>query len=352
LRRTLGWALSLPLLLAGCTAPLERTFSTSGDASTRSGLTALGDGAVFGNEAGRVLRLGARGEVQWTAELAHEVRLSPLVVRDTVVATTTGNDAVGLDAATGARRWRTELPHPAVAVAARGGSACLLLEDGTLVLLDAATGVLQSQTPWANALGIHPPAPAHLALLAAPAGQLLLAGPGAVVAIAADGGRRWRSVVREAAGLLVHDGRIYTVDAAGTLLALDIDSGEVRWQRALGARPASGVAFGLDRLWVGLENQTLVGVRSADTDPLWTVQVPGPVVAPPVEFLGRLLVPTADREGRLLALEVGAPGHPASAQLDSPLRTSPLVRGNAVWVLAQDGRVVGYRLRTAGETGR
>ena len=74
--------------------------------------------------------------------------------------------------------------------------------------------------------------------------------------------------------------------------------------------------------------------------------VPGLVVARVVEFQGRLLVPTAAREGRLLALDVGAPGNPPAARLDSPLRTAPLVRGDTAFVLAQDGRVVGFRLRS------
>ena len=78
-----------------------------------------------------------------------------------------------------------------------------------------------------------------------------------------------------------------------------------------------------------------------------SLPLPAPALAPLVEFQGRLMVPTSGREGRLLALEVAAPGNPPSARLDSPLRTSPLVCGDTVWVLALDGRVVGFRLRSA-----
>jgi outer membrane protein assembly factor BamB len=290
--------------------------------------------------------------VLWTAELAHEVRLTPLVLQDTVVATTTGTDAVGLDAVSGVRRWRVDLPKTAVALAGVGRSAFFLSEDGELIALEAHTGVVQSRTAWATALGLRPPSTARLALVAAPGERLLLAGPGAVLALGPDAGRRWRASARETLGLLVQDGLVYTVDPSGRVVALDLETGEVRWQRALGVRPASSAAFALDRLWVGLDNQTLVGFRPQDEDPLWTVPVPGPVVAPLVEFHGRLLVPTSARQGRLLALEVGAPGNPASAQLDSPLRTSPLVRGDTVWVLAQDGRVVGFRLRSVAESAR
>jgi outer membrane protein assembly factor BamB len=340
------------LVCVGCSSPLEKVFTVSGDAPSRSGLAALGDGAVFGNEAGRVLSLGAGGATRWTAELAHEVRLSPVVVGDTVVVTTTGTDVMGLDAATGARRWRTELQRSASALAGLGSRVHLLADDGELLAFEASTGLAVWRTAWGSALGLRPGGPARLGLAAAPGERLLLAGPGAVVALGSDGSRRWRTAVHEANGLLVRDGLVWTVDLSGRVFALDVETGEVRWQRNLGAPPASPPAFALDRLWVGLRNQTLVGFRPKDDGPLWTVQVPGLVVAAVTEFQGRLLVPTGGREGRLLALEVGAPGNPPAARLDSPLQTAPLVRASTIWVLAQDGRVVGFRLRSAAGSGR
>ncbi len=339
----------MPLFLVclGCSSPLQKVFSTSGDAPSRSGLAALGAGAVFGNEAGRVVRLGPGGALLWTAELAHEVHLTPVVVGDTVVAATTGTELVGLDAVTGARRWRTELPRTGTALTGLGSRVHLLSDDGELFALEARTGVLVWRTAWGNPLGLRAPGQGRLAVVAANPDRLLLTGPAAVVAVGLDGSRRWRTAVHEATGLLVEEGLVWTVDQGGEVLALDLETGEVRWQRALGAPAASTPAFALERLWVGLRNQTLVGLRPKDEGPLWSVQLPGPALAPVVEFQGRLMVPTSGREGRLLALDVGAPGNPPSARLDSPLRTAPLVRGDTVWVLALDGRVVGFRLRSA-----
>ncbi len=346
-----AWPLLLPLCL-GCSSPLEKVFSLSGDAPSRSGLVPLGDGAVFGNEAGRILRLGPGGAAQWTAELAHEVRLAPAVAANVVVVATTGSDLLGLDVASGNRRWRTELTRPAAALAALGTRVYVLLDDGDLLAVESSSGDVVVRAALGSALGLHPGGAARLALAAAAADRLVLAGPAAVLAVGADATRRWRTPVREPLGLLPLEGRVWTVEQSGRVLALDLATGELLWQRALGAPPTSPPAHALDRLWVGLANQTLVGFRLKDEGPLWTVQVPGPVVAPVVEFQGRLLVPTAAQEGRLLALDVGAPGNPPSARLDSPLRTSPLVRGNTAWVLPQDGRVVGLRLRSAGGSGR
>ncbi len=351
MRRGRAWPLLL-LLCLGCSSPLEKVFSVSGDAPSRSGLAPLGDGAVFGNEAGRVLRLGPTGAVLWTAELAHEVRQTPAVVGDTVVVATVAGDLVGLDAATGSRRWRTEVPRPGAALVALAGRVHLLSEEGELLAVEAATGGLVWRTALGSALGLRPGAAGRLALATDMKDWLVVAGPAAVLMVGASGGRRWRAVVHEPTGLLVWQERVWTVEETGRVVALDLETGEVAWQRALGAAPASPPAGALDRIWVGLQNQTLVGFRLYDEGPLWTAHVSGPVTAPVVEFQGRLLASTSGREGRLLALDVSAPGNPPSAQLDSPLRTSPLVRGATAWVLAQDGRVVGFRLRSVAGSAR
>jgi len=339
------------LACLGCSSPLERVFSVSGDAPTRSGLAALGEGAVFGNEAGRVLRLGPKGVVLWTAELAHEVRLTPAVVGDVVVVATAAGELVGLDAATGSRRWRNAVPRPAAPPVGLRGRAHLLSTEGDLFALETSSGELAWRASLASLLGVRPAGGGPFAL-AASFDSLLVAGPAAVLAVDGDGSRRWRTAVREPSGLLVFRNLVWTVESSGDVLALDLETGDVRWRRSLGFPPASPPGRALDRVWVGLQNQTLAGFRLGDEGPLWTVQTPGLVVASVVEFQGRLLVPTSAREGRLLALEVGAPGNPPSARLDSPLRTTPLVRGDTAWVLAQDGRVVGFRLKSVGGSAR
>jgi outer membrane protein assembly factor BamB len=346
-------ALAALLGCPGCTSPLEQVFSVSGDAPSRTGLVALGEGAVFGNDAGRVLRLGADGRVLWKAELVHEVRVAPTLVAGTLVVGTAAGDVVGIDASGGTSRWRTEAPGAAAALGSDATRAYLLSEDGELLALDASTGLLVWRTGWASALGLRPGLAARLFLAMAPAGRLLLAGPSGVVAVATeDGARRWRTPLHEPTGLLVSEEGVWTVEPSGRVVVLSLETGEVRWQRRLEGAPASPPARALDRFWVGLQNGTLVGFRPMDEGPLWTAEVPAPVVAAVAEAQGRLLVPTSGREGRLLALDVGAPGHPPSARIDSPLRTSPLVRGGTIWQLAQDGRVLGFRFRSAAETGR
>ena len=224
------------LLCAGCTAPLEHVFSTSGDAPAAPDWPFSAKARCLETRPGASCGLGRMGEILWTAELPHEVRLTPTVVRDTVVATTTGTDAAGFDAQTGARRWRLDLPRPAAALVGLGKTAYVLTEDGELLALDARTGALQSRTALATALGLHPPAPARLSLGWLPASGLLLSGPGAILLLGADTARRWRATVQGALGLLVQDGLLVTVDQSGQVLGLDLETGEARWQPSAGGQ--------------------------------------------------------------------------------------------------------------------
>ena len=154
-------ALAALLLSVGCNSPLEQVFSFSGDAPSRTGLVPLGDGAVFGNDAGRVVRLGPDGVARWTAELAHEVRIRPVVVGETVVVATSAGDVVGLDAGSGLQRWRTEIRGGAVALAGAGTRAHLLSEQGDLLGIDTVTGLLVWRVQCGPALGLKPGASAR-----------------------------------------------------------------------------------------------------------------------------------------------------------------------------------------------
>ncbi|HZW87895.1 MAG TPA: PQQ-binding-like beta-propeller repeat protein, partial [Myxococcaceae bacterium] len=114
-----GFALLLVVVCPACSAPLLPVFAVSGDAPSRTGLTALGDGAVFGNDAGRVIRLDGTGRVLWTVETGAEIELPLVLTEDGVVGAVSGGDTlVALDADSGHERWRAGGQPPAAALAA------------------------------------------------------------------------------------------------------------------------------------------------------------------------------------------------------------------------------------------
>jgi len=58
-----------------------------------------------------------------------------------------------------------------------------------------------------------------------------------------------------------------------------------------------------------------------------------------------LLVPTRDSQGWLLALKPREGPPVFTLRLDTPLLTRPVVLGDQLFVLGQDGRVLSWRLQ-------
>jgi outer membrane protein assembly factor BamB len=64
-----------------------------------------------------------------------------------------------------------------------------------------------------------------------------------------------------------------------------------------------------------------------------------------VEFREWVLVPTRDSQGWLLALKPREGPPVFTLRLDTPLLTRPVVLGDQLFVLGQDGRVLSWRLQ-------
>jgi outer membrane protein assembly factor BamB len=335
----------LALLLGGCSSPLLPVFAASGDAPSRTGLTKLGEGAVFGNDAGRVIRLDADGRALWTVETGEEIELPLVVTDDGVVGAVTGGDTVvALDADTGHERWRAG-GQPAVAALAAVGTRLLLLgREGELRSFPARAGGMPLRRGWNASLGVRPRAPPRG--LVALEGDVLAIGPAALLLLSGDDGSlRWKAPVREATGAVLDGDQLWTAEQAGRLVVLDPRTGGQRRVVPVGQRIVSPPTAALGRVWVGLEDHSLLGIDARGERPPWRATLPAPLLGGVAEWQDRVLVPTAGREGRLLAIDLARPGSPATARVDSALRTRPLVHGNVAWVLASDGRVLGFRFR-------
>ncbi len=340
-----GFPILLACLLAACSAPLVPVFTASGDAPSRTGLTPLGDGAVFGNDAGRVIRLDGAGRVLWTVETRGEIELPLVVSEDGVVGAVAGGDTlVALDASTGHERWRAGGQPPAAALAAVGTHLLLLGKEGELRSFPAHAGGMPRRRGWNASLGLRARTPPR-ALLPLEGGVLAI-GPAAVLLLSADDlTLRWKAPVRDGTGAVLDGDQLWTAEQSGRLLVLDRRSGAQRRVVPLGQQVISPPSAALGRIWVGLEDHSLVGIDGRGEQPPWRASLPAALVGGVAEWQDRLLVPTAGREGRLLAIDLARPGSPATARVDSALRTRPLVRGSVAWVLAADGRVLGFRFR-------
>src|SRR5262249_48334753 len=221
-------ALLLAALCPACSAPPLPVFTISGDAPSRTGLTPLGDGAVFGNDAGRVIRLDGAGRVLWTVETGAEIELPLVLTEDGVVGAVSGGDTlVALDADSGHERWRAGGQPPVAGLTAAGTRLVLLGKEGELRSFSARSGGLPLRRGWNASLGLRRGSPPR-GLLSLERGVLAI-GPAAVLLLSPeDGALRWKAPVREPTGAVLEGDALWIAEQSGRLLVLDGRSGAQR----------------------------------------------------------------------------------------------------------------------------
>ena len=255
--------------------------------------------------------------------------------------------------------WWPSTGRPGASCGARPGSPprrhwsqlgerlLLLGREGELRAFTARTGGLAWRKAWNASLGLRPglQARALLGLLASDADGLVL-GPAAVLLVSGmDGALRWKAPARVPVGVAVDGDGVWVAEQPGRIVLLDRRTGAVRRSLPVDRPVISPPALALGRVWVGLDDGSLLGVDTRGEGTPFRAALPGPMVGGVAEWQDRVLVPTSGTDGRLLAIDPVRPGSPATARVDSPLRTRPLARGPVAWQLASDGRVLGFRLR-------
>ena len=186
------------------------------------------------------------------------------------------------------------------------GERISVLEHGQGFNADPELAALQVTLPgavanntWPQAGGFPNHAMHHLALVAAPS-QIWRTSVG-------SGGDSYRPLVTEpvAAG-----GRIYTMDSASNLSALDLTSGAVVWRRDLTPESedelfGGGIATDGARIYVTTDYGYIYAVDASNGEIVWTTRIDSPVRAPPGFADGRLVVVTLDNRAIALSMDNG-----------------------------------------------
>jgi outer membrane protein assembly factor BamB len=247
------------------------------------------------------------GQERWRAPLSSELLSFPILHDGIVVARAIDGRTFGFDRADGARLWVYDRSIPLLTLRgnsdplARGGEVFIGYDDGTVVSLDVADGVLN----WEQRVGI-PEGRSELDRLADIDGPMVIVGTDLYVATYAD----------RTAALAVESGRILWVEDLSSFSGLSLQ------------RTTLAAVDGDDTVW-------LVDRRNGSA--LWSDdRLLRRDLTRPVFFQDYLIV--IDFEGYLHAYDQDSGDFVGRERvLDEAPAAAPLVLGDLLYVLDEDG---------------
>ncbi|AVP98182.1 outer membrane protein assembly factor BamB [Ahniella affigens] len=288
------------------------------DDAFAAGPVADSERVLAGTLNGKVLAYDAGSASElWQAKVSSEVLAAPVIAGDIAVVRCNDGRIFGLDLNNGSRKWVFDRGLPLLSV--RGYVQPLLIGDilfvgyetGKVVALRVSDGSLL----WEQAVGLAE-------------------------------GRTELQRMTDVDGELVVDGdRLYAVNYRGQVVALSPQTGRPIWNRDLSSY--TGVSKGGDQLYVADDNSTLWALDANDGSSTWQEDayenrwLTTPVVA------GDYLL-SGDIEGYLhvFARTDGSTKSRVEIADESPIRASPLIDGNRVYVQTSTGELAAYELNS------
>lgn len=269
---------------------------------------------VVGGVNGEVVALdAASGEVKWTESLKGELLAPPRVLRRQVIMRTTDGRLISLDTATGKRLWETVREVPALTIRGNGTPGVgrnlfVGFDNGRVAALSLENGSMIWESVIANPVG---------------ASEL-----GAIVDVDGD--------------LRIYGNEVYATSYNGNVAALAAESGEILWRREVPSvlSPAifAGDVFVTDVDSVVHAFDRLSGTTVWSQDALRARKLTAPV-----PFEGMIVV--GDFEGYLHFLDTASGEMLARVSHGGePLRVAPVVAGDLLLVLSDDGKLAAWRL--------
>jgi outer membrane protein assembly factor BamB len=133
------------------------------------------------------------------------------------------------------------------------------------------------------------------------------------------------------------DGSIYTADYKGRVVAVNADSGSIRWQIKTELPLSGGPGVNGDNVFIGTQDGEVHALSAVDGTLLWTAQVSSEILAAPVAGDGVVVVRCID--GRIFGLDEASGRRLWIYDRSVPLLT---LRGNSVPVLWAGIAYIGY----------
>lgn len=280
---------------------------------------------------------------RWTVEdVSGGVMGSPTVVGNRAFLGTSGGAVYAYDVAKRERRWRHEVDGvvnggPAYA----DGRLYVASSEGNAYAIDASTGerVWRWVAPGMEMWRAQPAVDEGLVVYGA--------GKNVYALEAEDGEQRWRIDLDAEANVAptISDGTVYVADTAGTLRAVTLDTGSIKWTFATGKAAATSATVAGET--VVYATDAVYALDSTTGDVEWTVEAsPNDHSFPATD--GETLYVCSDAS--LLALDLSDGTERWRFETDLPIAVGPIVAGNTVYLPAgntspnDDGTPVVYRL--------
>ena len=246
------------LVVAGGDGTIVRVDAASGrqlwrvkaEGGLSAGVGTDGNLIVLGGSKGAVLAYDADGKSLWKAQASSEVLSSPVVGQGIVVVRSIDNRIVGLDAATGEKKWTVQRVAPpltlrnAPGMVISGSDVIIAQPGGKLLALTLATGVARWEATVGEARGAT-----ELERVTDIGGMPVLferdvcavAYQGRVGCFdAANGTPRWTKELSSDVGVTVDQRFVFAVDDKGAISAFNREGGASAWKNdKLGYRRVS-----------------------------------------------------------------------------------------------------------------
>jgi outer membrane protein assembly factor BamB len=307
---------------AGAAGQVARFDASSGKQLSRfetktrisGGVGTDGKTLLFGTPRGEVLAFDINGKPLWKVQLASEVLSAPRIEQDIVVVRSGDSRIVGLDLATGARKWTYQRAMPPLTVrthagvAPYGGAVFAGYPGGRLVALSSLNG----NVGWESTVAL-PKGATELERVADVAGLPVMDGK-QICAVAYQGrvacfdmfkgSTLWARDISSVAGLGIDGRSVYVSDDKSAVVAFDKNTGSSLWkQDKLYGRSISGpVASG--PYVVVADFQGYVHYLSRE-DGSFVARIAtdgSPVIAQPMAIAGGILIQT--RNGGIFSITV------------------------------------------------
>ena len=283
-----------------------------------SGGTGSGHGLVaVGSSDGEVIALEqADGRERWRVRVGGEVLTAPVVGEDIVVVHTVDGRLLGLDPATGKERWREEQQVPRLTLRGVGrpaiaGRVALCGFDNGRVL---AVNVDDGEIAWE-------------ATVTPPRGRTEL-----------------ERLVDIDAAVKVSGADVFVVGYQGRAAMLALDSGQVWWSREISSH--RGLDFDDEAVYVSTADGEVVALRRRTGVELWRQDAfRRRGLSAPAAIAGYVAV--ADFEGYIHWLDRASGALVARTRAGDRVSNAPLVVGDTLYVLDDEGGLVAFRPRPA-----